>query len=86
MDRVIDWRHLARCRESDPDLFFHPDGERSHSRRRRLEIARQVCATCPVTWDCARFALGSGELFGTWGGMSETDRAKFFVIHEERRA
>ncbi len=82
-----DWRNRARCRDSDPpDLFFHPDGERSQARRRRLALAQEICATCPVKWECAGFALDSGEDFGIWGGgMSETDRATLFLIQDERR-
>ncbi|GAS96665.1 transcriptional regulator WhiB [Mycolicibacterium canariasense] len=80
-----DWRHLARCRDHDPDLFFHPDGERAESRRRRLAVAQEICATCPVKWECAGFALERGEDFGTWGGMSEADRAVLLHRQDERR-
>ncbi|MHA3024092.1 WhiB family transcriptional regulator [Mycobacterium sp. BMJ-28] len=80
-----DWRHLARCRDSDPDLFFHPDEEPAQSRRRRVANAQQICADCPVRWECASFALDGGEDFGIWGGMSETDRARLFLIQDERR-
>ncbi|MCV7252841.1 WhiB family transcriptional regulator [Mycobacterium hackensackense] len=80
-----DWRNRARCRDSDPDLFFHPDGERSQARRRRLALAREICTTCPVKWECAGFALDNGEDFGIWGGMSETDRARLFLIQDECR-
>jgi WhiB family transcriptional regulator, redox-sensing transcriptional regulator len=80
-----DWRHLARCRDSDPDLFFHPEGEHLHSRRRRLAIAQEICTECPVKWECAGFALDNGEDFGIWGGMSESDRARLFAIADERR-
>jgi len=82
---TADWRHLARCRDTDPDLFFHPEGESPQSQRRRLSTARQICATCPVKWECARFALDSGEDFGIWGGMSEADRARLFEMYDERR-
>ncbi len=77
-----DWRNLARCRNSDPELFFHPDGESPPSRRRRLATARDICASCSVKWDCASFALERGEDFGIWGGMSEADRAVLFAIQD----
>src|SRR4051794_33481886 len=68
------WRLFAGCRGEDPAIFFHPDGERGRSRRRRQERAKAVCAQCPVILECRSHALHHGENFGTWGGMSEQER------------
>lgn len=70
---------------SQKKAVFHPDGERSQSGRRRPALARAICATCAVKWECAGFAFDNGEDFGIWGGMSETDRATLFLIQDERR-
>ena len=68
-----DWQVAARCRGRD-DLFFHPHGERAPTRSDRESAAKQVCATCPVRRECLDHALVSGEPYGVWGGMTETER------------
>ncbi|MUL77130.1 WhiB family transcriptional regulator [Mycolicibacterium sp. CBMA 226] len=68
-----DWRYAARCRTEDPDLFFHPEGERTARRRRRLRRAHAVCAECTVARQCATYAVAFREGFGIWGGMSEDE-------------
>ncbi|MEV0670961.1 WhiB family transcriptional regulator [Mycobacterium sp. NPDC050441] len=69
------WQGLANCRSADPDMFFHPDGERGDARRHRNLLAKQICTSCPVKGDCLDLALASREGFGIWGGMSEDERA-----------
>ncbi|WP_163752516.1 WhiB family transcriptional regulator [Mycolicibacterium helvum] len=72
-DPSADWRDAARCRNEDPELFFHPDGERAGRRRSRLSRARAVCEACPVIRECGAYALAFREGFGVWGGMSEEE-------------
>lgn len=69
-----DWQLSGACREADPTLFFHPEGERGPSRRRREAAAKQVCAGCPVVAACAAHALGVREPYGVWGGLGEDER------------
>ena len=71
---IWDWQLLGSCRRQDPDLFFHPEGERGPSRVNRETSAKAVCATCPVLQQCAAHALAVREPYGVWGGMSEEDR------------
>jgi WhiB family transcriptional regulator, redox-sensing transcriptional regulator len=78
------WRELARCRAVDADLFFHPDGERAQSRKRRILRAKQVCHQCPVIQRCREFALARREGFGIWGGMSEEERIVVYVTQGAR--
>jgi WhiB family transcriptional regulator, redox-sensing transcriptional regulator len=68
------WMESGACQRTDPDLFFHPEGERGDARRARAEAARQVCFDCPVLEECRRYALERREAFGTWGGLSEDER------------
>ena len=42
-----EWQYEGKCREADPTLFFHPEGERGAARRRRAEAAKAVCAELP---------------------------------------
>lgn len=69
-----DWQLQAACQGKD-EVFFHPDGERGRDRARREALAKEICTSCPVLLTCRRHALETGEPYGTWGGLSERDRA-----------
>ena len=69
-----DWQLRGACRGLDSALFFHPDGERGHTRSERIARAKQVCHGCPVLAQCRAHALTAEELYGVWGGLSEADR------------
>lgn len=72
------WRLHASCRTTDASAFFSPDGERGEARTRREKRAKHICGGCPVRLECRNFALNVGEPFGTWGGLSESDRRNRF--------
>jgi len=72
-----DWQLHSACRHADPDLFFHPDGERGPARANRDRAAKLVCASCPVLASCRAHALQVREPYGVWGGLSEDDREGF---------
>lgn len=61
------WMGRAACRGVDPDLFFVGRGEST-------DPAKAVCATCPVTVECAAYAAKLGQKKGVWGGLSERKR------------
>ena len=69
-----DWQLQSACRAVDPDLFFHPEGERGPARSNREAAAKSVCATCPVIRQCRAHSLSVREPYGVWGGLSEEDR------------
>ena len=60
----LSWRDEAACAGMDTDLFI-ADG-----RGPRYAEAKAVCATCPVTTECASFAVQTGATFGIWGGRN----------------
>ena len=70
-----EWQYEGKCREADPTLFFHPEGERGSARRRRAEAAKAVCGSCPVLQMCFNHSLAVREPYGVWGGHSEEERA-----------
>ncbi|WP_076214921.1 WhiB family transcriptional regulator [Mycolicibacterium conceptionense] len=81
------WRLIARCRNADTSLmalFFHPEGERGHQRRRRQQAAKQVCAECPVLAECRAHSLAFEEPFGTWGGLTEDERGRLIPSRAAR--
>ena len=61
------WHDLARCAETDPEMFFPEKGE-------SVRPAKRVCAGCEVRAECLQDALDRGERFGVWGGLSERER------------
>ena len=69
------WRLQAACRDIDSAVFFPADGERHPERSAREARAKAICARCPVIRECATYALGAGERYGVWGGLSEQERA-----------
>jgi WhiB family transcriptional regulator, redox-sensing transcriptional regulator len=67
------WRSAAACRSADPDLFF-PISD-SGPAREQMAKAKAICAICRVRRECLVFALGTGQVYGIWGGQSEHERA-----------
>jgi WhiB family transcriptional regulator, redox-sensing transcriptional regulator len=67
MDTV--WMADGNCRSESPSLFFPSDGV-------GVEVARRICATCPVKSPCLEYALGNGIDHGVWGGASERERRR----------
>ncbi|MCZ7527449.1 MAG: WhiB family transcriptional regulator [Acidimicrobiia bacterium] len=59
----------ARCRDRSPADFFPSDGV-------GVELARRVCAECPVRAECLEYALTYRIDHGVWGGASERERRR----------
>jgi WhiB family transcriptional regulator, redox-sensing transcriptional regulator len=51
-----------------PELFFDTYG-------RALDLAKELCATCPIREACRSAALERGEPHGVWGGEILMDGA-----------
>jgi WhiB family redox-sensing transcriptional regulator len=50
------------CRRENADLFFaESPGD--------VELAKQLCTTCPVMQECLAGALERREPWGVWGGQ-----------------
>ncbi|MGH3367733.1 MAG: WhiB family transcriptional regulator [Nocardioidaceae bacterium] len=49
------------CRSHDPELFFAESPA-------DVELAKQLCRTCPVQASCLDGALARREPWGVWGG------------------
>ncbi|KAA0918531.1 WhiB family transcriptional regulator [Dietzia sp. ANT_WB102] len=74
------WRDDAACIGHE-DLFYSLEEESKGERRKKEEQAKSVCATCPVFDTCRQFALNAGELYGVWGGLTESERHKIAGRH-----
>ncbi len=69
------WEDRAACRDHDASLFFGPNRfEPKQERLAREASAKAVCSGCSVRKECLQYADEAGEVFGVWGGLSESDR------------
>jgi WhiB family redox-sensing transcriptional regulator len=66
------WLPAAACfGDPDPDAWFADVREKA-----RVEHALATCAGCPVRVQCLDFAMRIGAQYGTWGGLTEQQRAE----------
>ena len=63
------WMHRGLCRDEPPTRFFPSDGV-------GVEVARRICASCPVQAPCLEYALTHHIDHGVWGGASERERRR----------
>lgn len=63
------WMSQGKCRNEPPSTFFPSDGV-------GVEVARRICATCPVQEPCLEYALRNRIDHGVWGGASERERRR----------
>jgi WhiB family transcriptional regulator, redox-sensing transcriptional regulator len=76
-----DWRDTAACAGMDTLIFF-PIGETGPALP-TVELAKRVCASCPVREECLEFAIATIQNDGIWGGTTEDERR---LIKRARRA
>ena len=81
---IWEWQLQGACRDADPRLFFHPEGERGPARRERDAAAREICGSCPVLDQCRKHALTVREPYGVWGGLTEDDREAVYAGERSR--
>ena len=74
--RSLAWQDDAACRGLPVELFVGPDREPPGERRAREVRAVGVCAGCPVRQQCLEHALAVPEMFGVWGGATESERGR----------
>jgi WhiB family redox-sensing transcriptional regulator len=68
-NRTIEWKEHAACK-GQTDLFF---SERGYNQG-KIEEAKAICKTCPVSYDCLKYAKDNFLAFGIWGGKTATER------------
>lgn len=66
MAMIADWPSAAACRNGDPDALFVQGAEQN--------VAKRICRSCPVRYECLADALDNRIEFGVWGGMTERER------------
>jgi WhiB family transcriptional regulator, redox-sensing transcriptional regulator len=63
------WMEFGSCREHPPNVFFPVDGV-------GVEVAKRICAKCPVREQCLEYAVENRIEHGVWGGTSERGRRR----------
>ncbi|MFJ8431311.1 WhiB family transcriptional regulator [Kitasatospora sp. NPDC094019] len=71
--RETNWRESARCRGTDPELFFPIGIGTGFKTLAQNDEAKAVCGRCPVSRECLDWALNVA-VEGIWGGTTETER------------
>ncbi|MBS1848791.1 MAG: WhiB family transcriptional regulator [Actinobacteria bacterium] len=73
------WHARAACKGLDAAIFYPSDDDVE-----AIEVAKAVCAACPVSGPCLEHALSVREKSGVWGGCTERDRRR--IIRQRRRS
>lgn len=75
---VEGWRHNAKCRGMDTELWFPPRDKAKY--KKIATISKATCygkdglPECPVRKQCLLYADNMDEQHGIWGGMSHRER------------
>jgi WhiB family redox-sensing transcriptional regulator len=69
METSTGWMDNGICRDHLPATFFPSEGV-------GVEVAKRICATCPVVDTCLEYALENHIDHGVWGGTSERQRRR----------
>ena len=72
-----EWMARGLCTSVPPSRFFPSDGA-------GVELARKICADCPVKEPCLEHALEHRIDHGVWGGCSERERRR--ILKQRRTA
>src|SRR4051794_38320531 len=73
MGMISDWPSMAACQNGDPDALFVQGAEQN--------VAKRICRSCPVRYECLSDALDNRIEFGVWGGMTERERRALLRRH-----
>jgi WhiB family transcriptional regulator, redox-sensing transcriptional regulator len=74
-----EWMARGRCTNVPPSRFFPSDGA-------GVELARKICAECPVREPCLEHALANRIDHGVWGGCSERERRRILKVRRSGSA
>ena len=75
--QIAKWMQRGNCADEPPSRFFPSDGV-------GVEVARRICANCPVKEPCLEYALEHRIEHGVWGGCSERERRR--ILRRRRLA
>lgn len=77
---MIDWRGLASCRNRDPEVFYPIGDVWTVEQTGRAEVAKRICADCPVRWECLNDAIKRGDTWAILGGLTPAERREISAV------
>ena len=63
------WQGRAICAQSDPERWFPEQGGST-------QLAKEICASCPVQVQCLEYAMENDLCDGIYGGLTAKDRRR----------
>lgn len=72
------WYDQANCQGVGPAMFYTEKGVSTAP-------ALKICHECDVREECLNFAVGRGEPFGMWGGLSTRERSRIRTSRRVRQ-
>jgi len=76
VNRDTSWMEFARCKGADASLFF---AEPTVGRHKKQTEAIKYCSNCVVYKNCMKFAIDNRISHGVWGGLTPTQRRRYWV-------
>lgn len=75
----VGWREQALCSdlEDEPRTWFFGDADNAPTKDQH-ERAAMFCQLCPAQADCLHDARTNDDGFGVWGGLSPSQRKRYF--------
>ncbi|MDL2342059.1 MAG: WhiB family transcriptional regulator [Patescibacteria group bacterium] len=67
-----------RCVGKD-SYYFIEDEDDKRLQLRKEQVAKAICAGCPVVNSCLEESLVDYEIRGTWGGVTERERQRLML-------
>ena len=83
-----EWRDLAACKGTDPNLWFAKQAGANY-KSERFDQARNICADCPVLMECHQWVLGLSweqDVAGIIAGMDPGQRTYHRRQQRKQRA
>jgi WhiB family redox-sensing transcriptional regulator len=77
-EKVMDfenWPARAECKGGDVNELFVPGAAQN--------VAKRICRSCSVRYECLAEALDNKIEFGVWGGMTERERRAMLRRHPQ---
>jgi WhiB family redox-sensing transcriptional regulator len=77
LNDTIEFRD-ALCKYTDPEIFFPAtrNNNKDECLNENNKTAIEICKKCNHEIDCAAYAIIRPNLYGIWGGLTNTDRQR----------